>query len=227
MSNNGAEVLILARYDDDGNYMGEVPYVQLPGTLPPENSTEILPENKPGYIAKWGPMGWDYIEDHRGKIMIRKDLTSYDNVDFIGPIPEEYTLIPPLQMMPGYDVRWNGEDWEYVEDHRGKVGWLNGEIFEITELGPIPSGWSTEEPKPDPVSRETIEDTRTVEEKRRSAYAEETDRYVRQIQGYKVEAEALRLAGDTASADKCESEAAVLMAEYLAKKQEIRDRIKG
>ena len=41
----------------------------------------------------------------------------------------------------------NGE-WVDIEDHREKKGWINGEPATITELGPLPDGWSETPPPP-------------------------------------------------------------------------------
>ncbi len=39
--------------------------------------------------------------------------------------------------------------WEYVEDHRGKQGWLgDGTQHVVDALGPLPDGWSETEPHP-------------------------------------------------------------------------------
>lgn len=44
-------------------------------------------------------------------------------------------------------VRADG--WDYVEDHRGRMGWLSdGTPHAVTELGPLPDGWSEDAPLP-------------------------------------------------------------------------------
>jgi hypothetical protein len=50
----------------------------------------------------------------------------------------------------GFWPVWNGSGWELMEDHRGEKGWLSGQEFEIKDLGPLPEGWSWEQPPPSP-----------------------------------------------------------------------------
>jgi hypothetical protein len=59
--------------------------------------------------------------------------------------PQNATNIAP-QFSPGYWPSWTGDTWEYLEDHRGKTGFVNGAYQMITELGPLPEGWSTTQP---------------------------------------------------------------------------------
>ena len=69
-------------------------------------------------------------------------------------MPPNSTTVKP-ELKEGYAPIWNGEVWDYVEDHRGKKGFINGVLTEIKELGPLPEGFiirdleSTQEEKPD------------------------------------------------------------------------------
>lgn len=64
-------------------------------------------------------------------------------------MPPNSTVVPP-EIREGYVPVWNGEAWDYVEDHRGEKGWVNRAPVEIKELGPLPDGFSAEEPVPTP-----------------------------------------------------------------------------
>lgn len=45
--------------------------------------------------------------------------------------------------------RFNGLEWELVENHKGKKGFLpDGSACEITAYGPLPEGWSETPPLP-------------------------------------------------------------------------------
>lgn len=58
------------------------------------------------------------------------------------------TTQEPLEYKDGYAVIWNGSEWEYIEDHRGKIVWKSHEeSMEIRELGLIPDGWAVEQPE--------------------------------------------------------------------------------
>lgn len=65
--------------------------------------------------------------------------------------PNSTTLAP--EKRAGYAPVWNGEAWDYIEDHRGETGWVGRKYVEIEELGPLPVGFSTEEPEPTPEER--------------------------------------------------------------------------
>jgi hypothetical protein len=64
-------------------------------------------------------------------------------------MPPNCTTIKP-DMRMGYVPIWNGIAWEYIENHRGEKGWVNRIPVEIRELGPLPDGFTTEEPEPTP-----------------------------------------------------------------------------
>lgn len=73
-------------------------------------------------------------------------------------LPADSTFTSPLEPKDGYAVVWNGEAWEYIEDHRqvydnggiavdgtGTPYWMNGDTWEsparyMTELGNLPEG---------------------------------------------------------------------------------------
>lgn len=58
------------------------------------------------------------------------------------------TIIQPLEPKEGYAVIFNGETWQYIEDNRGKIVWKSYEQnIQITELGPIPEGYSEQQPQ--------------------------------------------------------------------------------
>lgn len=61
-------------------------------------------------------------------------------------MPPNSTTIKP-DMKYGYAPVWNGSAWDYVEDHRGKKGWVNRVPVEIKELGPLPAGFTANEPE--------------------------------------------------------------------------------
>lgn len=53
-------------------------------------------------------------------------------------------LVPP-PLREGYVILFKDNKWEEVEDHRGKEIWdKNGKSTEVTEVGPIPEGYSLE-----------------------------------------------------------------------------------
>ena len=61
-------------------------------------------------------------------------------------MPPNSTIVKP-ELKEGYAPIWNGEIWDYIEDHRGEKGYIGKEPIEIKELGPLPDGFSIEEPE--------------------------------------------------------------------------------
>ncbi len=206
-------------FDSDGIFAGFVPVPVVEGVSPPDNSTPIAPRLMEHRVAIWDAANnkWQYTDDYRGKIAYAKNLSGTLLIKTVGAIPDGFTLKAPPPRKQGFAIQWGEEDWEYIEDHRGHVGYVDGKQLTITEIGPLPKGWSTEAPPPPP-------DTRTPEEKRQATYEAEADPISQRIIGYHNEAEALRAEGDEAAAAECDAKAAALLKEFLAKKQEIRER---
>lgn len=64
-----------------------------------------------------------------------------------GLLPNNATRTVPT-IVEGFVPRWTGKNWEQVEDHKGKSGYVNGVPTEIKEYGPLPDGWSDTPPAP-------------------------------------------------------------------------------
>jgi hypothetical protein len=72
-------------------------------------------------------------------------------------LPSGATLVAP-EFQKGFWPVWDGEQWEKQEDHRKAAGYVDGQLTVISELGPLPDGWTTdppeqpepEQPEPDP-----------------------------------------------------------------------------
>ena len=61
-------------------------------------------------------------------------------------MPPNSTTVKP-ELRKDYAPVWNGESWDYVEDHRGERGYIGKEPIEIKKLGPLPDEFSIEEPE--------------------------------------------------------------------------------
>ena len=61
-------------------------------------------------------------------------------------MPPNSTIVKP-ELKEGYAPIWNGEIWDYIEDHRGEKGYIGKEPIEIKELGSLPDGFSIKEPE--------------------------------------------------------------------------------
>lgn len=64
-------------------------------------------------------------------------------------MPPNSTLAKINEAKENYAQIFNGTEWEYIEDYRGKTVWKSySESMEIEELGAIPEGYSLEQPEP-------------------------------------------------------------------------------
>ncbi len=68
-------------------------------------------------------------------------------VEDYGLLPNNATRTVPT-IVEGFVPRWTGKNWEQVEDHKGKRGYVNDEPYERKECGPLPEGWSDTPPPP-------------------------------------------------------------------------------
>ncbi len=135
-----------------------------------------------------------------------------------GTLPPDRALrIPPPEREGFWPVlNASGDGWTLVEDHRGRVGWRDGAREEIAALGPFPDGWSAEPPPPPAIT--------DPDELRRIAFAIEADPLRDRALSYRLEAEALRHAGEGAAAARAEAKCRRELAAYGEKKREIRAR---
>lgn len=69
----------------------------------------------------------------------------------------------PPAVEEGHACVWKGTQWEGVEDHRGKQGWVDGSSVFIENLGPLPEGWSDTLPVPEPDDRTLARDALAAE----------------------------------------------------------------
>jgi len=54
--------------------------------------------------------------------------------------------LPPTRDGYARVLNATGDGWDYMEDHRGMTGYVNGVAVTITDMGPLPEGWSGVEP---------------------------------------------------------------------------------
>lgn len=78
--------------------------------LIPAFATDIEPPDpKEGYAIIFAQGGWNYVVDHRGQSIYSTENAERATVTGIGPIPERFTVIEPIQ-----HSKWDGAKW--VED---------------------------------------------------------------------------------------------------------------
>lgn len=113
-------------YNDNGIFIGESIADESPlekGVfLIPANATtiEVLP-SKVGYTVCFNEEAkkWEYVEDNRGKIIYSKTTKEKIEVDYLGKIKEEHTLL-----VPGQFDEWDEATKTWIEDEILKKEYL-------------------------------------------------------------------------------------------------------
>mgnify|MGYP000157670474 FL=1 len=88
-----ADLDIMAR---DGSYL-------IPAGCIDTNPPEITEDR----AARWNGEGWDFLEDHRGKVAYRKTDGTAVTIDQIGSLSDDLTMIAP----PSEYCEWDGKKW--------------------------------------------------------------------------------------------------------------------
>lgn len=138
--------------------------------------------------------------------------------DWAVPAPDCIRLEDRIDIPAGFwpVVNATKDGFALVENHRGKEGWVGKKRIKITALGPLPDGWTENEP--------ASLDTRTPAEKREDAYLLEVDQYRNDALSYQLEANAYRLDGNLTAAVAAEEKMNAALRCYRDKKEEIRAR---
>ena len=93
-------------------------------------------------------------------------------IEDYGLLPNGATHVRPPVQKDGFAIRFDGKKWEYVEDHKGKSGYLDGKPFTMNEYGPLPKGFG--ETPPPPSADELAGQVRS----KRDALLAETDKFM-------------------------------------------------
>lgn len=77
------------------------------------------------------------------------------------------------QKLDGFYFGEKNGDWTYIEDHRGKEGYVDGTPYTISDFGPLPDGWSdAPPPPPEPTIEERTEQFRAAIQSHLDAFAQ-------------------------------------------------------
>lgn len=105
------------------------------------------------------------------------------------------TFTEPPTKRDGYAIVWNGENWEYIEDHRGTQYWFSNDSYytepmTMNKLGALPNGITLSRP-------EKTADEIAIEEmiKAKSERADYVSKIVVEVDGMKFD-------GDETSQDR-------------------------
>lgn len=95
---------------------------------------------------------WKYVLPH-GYLIGAIETYGHKVINTVFVEPEE---------REGFWPRWPVEnpqatDWEYVENHKGKEGYVDGKPYKVLDYGPLPKGWSDTPPPPPPPTPDELE----------------------------------------------------------------------
>lgn len=79
---------------------------------------------------------------------LETELAGYD----IFMLSANATFAEPPTKRDGYAIVWNGENWEYIEDHRGTQYWFSSDSYytepmTMNKLGALPNGITLSRPE--------------------------------------------------------------------------------
>jgi hypothetical protein len=84
-----------------------------------------------------------------------------DPLEKLPVVPAHSTSAAPPAVREGEAAVWVDDGWwTIVEDHRGESGYLDGEPITVSDLGPLPDGWSDTPPAPAPPTADEVREER-------------------------------------------------------------------
>ena len=86
--------------------------------------------------------------------------------------PADSLLTPPPEPKDGHERIAKDDTWDYVENHIGREGYVDGVYTRVAQYGPLPDGWS--DTPPPPTTEELMHRLRSARDGRLSA----TDKYL-------------------------------------------------
>ena len=98
------------------------------------------PELKEGFALKWTGKGWEYIEDHRGKVVYLKENGEKTKITELGALPDTVTLVAssPYSEWSESANNWvektNAEELR-LKDRRINAGYLTrNQLLTVLEI---------------------------------------------------------------------------------------------
>lgn len=92
---------------------------------------------------------WSY-SNYLGYNILIKKINLFEDPKCPGsyPLYANCTTKEPPEDKDGYIICFNTlkDDWEYIENHFGEIGFLNGEDYIVSNYGPLPDGFTKDIP---------------------------------------------------------------------------------
>lgn len=97
------------------------------------------PKKESGTVYLFDNGAWQQFQDRTGQSYYGSlgQIHYIDTAYFT--MPEGCTFAAPPEKRDGYVTHWNGDSWEYVEDHRNQIAYRkdNGASVTVNEIGPL------------------------------------------------------------------------------------------
>ncbi|MGQ6075400.1 tail fiber assembly protein [Serratia sp. IR-2025] len=95
--------------------------IEIDDVIPEDAILVEPPRKKDGFSLLFADGAWQQIENKTGQ----KYYGSLGETFIVdGPyftLPDEHTFVEPPKPKSGYATQWNGQEWVYIEDYRGKT----------------------------------------------------------------------------------------------------------
>lgn len=113
--------------------------VEIDDVIPDDAVFIEPPKKEPGLVYVFENDGWQQYQDKTGQTYYGQlgDVLYIDTPYF--KLPENCTFVEPPERKAGHVTRWNGSEWEYVEDFRNQTAYRkdSGQPVKVTEIGPL------------------------------------------------------------------------------------------
>lgn len=112
----------VCQLDSDGLYLGQTEadldvYARDGSYLIPGGCVDTKPPKvRDGYAARWTGKAWEYLPDHRGKIVYQTSDGQAVIIDTVGEISDGLTFEAP----PSYWHAWDGKKWAISKEAKAK-----------------------------------------------------------------------------------------------------------
>lgn len=113
-------------------------------TVPDWAITAEPPAAAQGYVLLFTEGQWQQIEDKTGQVFYEGNGDKHTVPNAYYTLPEGCTFVAPPEAKSTFVTQWNGTEWVYVKDLRGKIAYNTEtkEPISITEVGPLPDGYT-------------------------------------------------------------------------------------
>ncbi|MGP2976578.1 tail fiber assembly protein [Serratia nevei] len=117
-------------------------------TLPEWAITHAPPAVTPGHVLLFTGGQWQQREDKTGQAFYESNGNKHIVPDAYFTVPDGCTFVAPPETKPTFVTQWNGTEWVYVKDLRGKLAYstTTKEPISISDIGPLPEGYTLSAP---------------------------------------------------------------------------------